>query len=101
MSRAEFLSATDTLIGSGEALLAEPAWEPFRNWLLESDRLLERVWGRMDRRARQRASGIGARRGRHPPLRCGGRQRKARRPAYDADVGRAPGLDPAFRRPTG
>jgi hypothetical protein len=49
MSRAEFLAATDTLIVSGEALLAEPAWEPFRNWLLESDRLLERVWGRMDR----------------------------------------------------
>jgi len=49
MSRAEFLAATDALIGTGEALLAEPAWEPFRNWLLESDRLLERVWGRMDR----------------------------------------------------
>jgi hypothetical protein len=49
MSRAEFLAATDALIGSGEALLAEPAWEPFRAWLLASDRLLERVWGRMDR----------------------------------------------------
>jgi hypothetical protein len=49
MSRAEFLQATDGLIGTGEALLAEPAWEPFRAWLLESDRLLERVWGRMDR----------------------------------------------------
>ncbi len=24
-------------------------WEPFRLWLLESDSLLERVWGRMDR----------------------------------------------------
>jgi hypothetical protein len=49
MSRAEFLAATDALIGTGEALLTEPAWEPFRAWLLESDRLLERVWGRMDR----------------------------------------------------
>ena len=49
MSRAEFLAATDALIGTGEALVAEPAWEPFREWLIESDRLLERVWGRMDR----------------------------------------------------
>lgn len=49
MTRAAFLDATDTLIGTGEALVAEPAWEPFRAWLLESDRLLERVWGRMDR----------------------------------------------------
>lgn len=49
MSRADFLAATDALIGAGDALLVEPAWEPFRAWLLESDRLLERVWGRMDR----------------------------------------------------
>jgi hypothetical protein len=49
MSRAEFLTATDALIGTGEAIVAEPAWDPFRAWLLESDRLLERVWGRMDR----------------------------------------------------
>jgi len=49
MSRAEFLAATDALIGTGETLVAEPAWEPFRDWLLASDRLLERVWGRMDR----------------------------------------------------
>jgi hypothetical protein len=49
MSRAAFLSATDTLIDTGEALLAEPEWERFRRWLLESDALLERVWGRMDR----------------------------------------------------
>src|SRR5918992_1749870 len=49
MSRAAFLAATDDLIGTGEALVADPAWEPFRAWLLESDRLLERVWGRMDR----------------------------------------------------
>ena len=49
MTRAAFLEATDALIGAGEALVVEPAWEPFRAWLLESDRLLERVWGRMDR----------------------------------------------------
>jgi hypothetical protein len=49
MSRAEFLAATDELIGTGEELLAEPGWDRFRAWLLESDRLLERVWGRMDR----------------------------------------------------
>ena len=49
MSRAEFLEATDELIGTGERLLAEPGWDRFRAWLLDSDRLLERVWGRMDR----------------------------------------------------
>ena len=49
MSRAEFLEATDQLIGTGESLVAEPEWDRFRLWLLESDRLLERVWGRMDR----------------------------------------------------
>jgi hypothetical protein len=49
MSRAAFLEATDALVRTGEELLAEPAWDPFRAWLLESDRLLERVWGRMDR----------------------------------------------------
>jgi hypothetical protein len=49
MSRAAFLQATDELIGTGEGLLAEPAWDRFGAWLLESDRLLERVWGRMDR----------------------------------------------------
>ena len=49
MSRAAFLEATDALVATGERLVEEPAWEPFRNWLLESDRLLERVWGRMDR----------------------------------------------------
>ena len=27
----------------------EPDWDRFRAWLLESDRLLESVWGRMDR----------------------------------------------------
>ena len=49
MSRTAFLEATDALIGTGEALVASPAWDRFREWLLESDRLLERVWGRMDR----------------------------------------------------
>ena len=49
MSRAAFLRATDELIATGERLTAEPAWDGFREWLLASDRLLERVWGRMDR----------------------------------------------------
>ncbi len=49
MTRAAFLDATDRLIEQGDRLLADPAWDPFREWLIESDRLLERVWGRMDR----------------------------------------------------
>ena len=49
MSRTAFLEATDELIATGERLSAEPAWDDFREWLLRSDRLLERVWGRMDR----------------------------------------------------
>src|SRR5688500_561642 len=49
MSRAAFLAATDALVEAGDALVAEPDWERFRAWLLESDALLERVWGRMDR----------------------------------------------------
>ncbi len=49
MSRAEFFSATDDLIATGERLLETPEWDGFRAWLLESDALLERVWGRMDR----------------------------------------------------
>ena len=49
MSRAAFLEATDALIGTGDGLVARPDWDRFRAWLLESDRLLERVWGRMDR----------------------------------------------------
>ncbi len=49
MSRAAFLVATDELIGEGDALVASPTWDRFRAWLLASDRLLERVWGRMDR----------------------------------------------------
>jgi hypothetical protein len=49
MSRAAFLAATDALVDAGDALVAEPDWDRFRAWLLESDALLERVWGRMDR----------------------------------------------------
>ena len=49
MPRAAFLSATDELIAAGDALVAAPDWDGFREWLLASDRLLERVWGRMDR----------------------------------------------------
>lgn len=49
MSRAAFLAATDELIAIGDALVAAPDWDRFRDWLLASDRLLERVWGRMDR----------------------------------------------------
>lgn len=49
MSRAAFLAATDALIEAGDALLANPDWDAFRAWLMESDTLLERVWGRMDR----------------------------------------------------
>jgi hypothetical protein len=49
MSRAAFLAATDALIATGDALIADPSWDRFRDWLIESDALLERVWGRMDR----------------------------------------------------
>jgi hypothetical protein len=49
MSRAAFLDATDSLIATGETLVASPAWDGFRAWLIDSDQLLERVWGRMDR----------------------------------------------------
>ena len=49
MSRSAFLAATDALIETGDALVAEPDWDGFRRWLIESDALLERVWGRMDR----------------------------------------------------
>jgi hypothetical protein len=49
MSRRAFLAATDRLIETGDALAAEPDWNGFRMWLLNSDELLERVWGRMDR----------------------------------------------------
>jgi len=49
MSRRAFLDQTDRLIADGEALLTTPHWDLFRAWLLNSDELLERVWGRMDR----------------------------------------------------
>jgi hypothetical protein len=49
MSRAAFLEETDALIATGDRLVAQPSWDEFRAWLLDSDRLLERVWGRMDR----------------------------------------------------
>jgi len=49
MSRAEFLAATGELIDDGEAIISEPAWDRFRAWLMASDQLLEKVWGRMDR----------------------------------------------------
>ena len=49
MSRRRFLDLTDRLIADGEGLLADPDWNLFRLWLLNSDELLERVWGRMDR----------------------------------------------------
>ena len=49
MSRREFLRATDDLVAAGDALITAPDWDRFRDWLLTSDALLERVWGRMDR----------------------------------------------------
>ena len=49
MSRRAFLAETDALIATGEALVERPEWDRFRDWLLVSDQLLERVWGRMDR----------------------------------------------------
>lgn len=49
MSRTEFLARTDALIEEGDRLSQDPDWSAFRLWLLNSDELLERVWGRMDR----------------------------------------------------
>ena len=49
MTRRAFLAATDDLIAQGDRLAETPDWDGFRTWLLESDRLLESVWGRMDR----------------------------------------------------
>ena len=49
MSRAAFLAATDALIEAGDELIAQPDWDGFRAWLIESDSLLQRVWGPMDR----------------------------------------------------
>lgn len=49
MSKSAFLRATDELVATGEAIVAAPEWDRFREWLIASDGLLERVWGRMDR----------------------------------------------------
>ena len=49
MTRRRFLELTDELIAEGDRLVTEPDWNGFRMWLLNSDELLERVWGRMDR----------------------------------------------------
>src|SRR5438093_3183262 len=49
MSRKRFLELTDQLIAQGDRLVTDPDWNLFRLWLLNSDELLERVWGRMDR----------------------------------------------------
>jgi hypothetical protein len=49
MSRRRFLEMTDGLIATGERLVDDPDWNGFRMWLLNSDELRERVWGRMDR----------------------------------------------------
>jgi hypothetical protein len=49
MTRGAFLAATDALIAEGDRLATTPDWDAFRKWLLDSDQLLESVWGRMDR----------------------------------------------------
>lgn len=49
MTRPEFLELTDRLVAEGDRLVADPDWNRFRLWLLNSDELLERVWGRMNR----------------------------------------------------
>lgn len=49
MTRADFLARTDALIAEGDRLATAPDFDAFRTWLLESDQLLELVWGRMDR----------------------------------------------------
>ncbi len=49
MTRADFLARTDALIAEGDRLAIEPDFDAFRAWLIESDQLLELVWGRMDR----------------------------------------------------
>jgi hypothetical protein len=99
MTRRRFLDLTDDLIGEGEAILADPDWNRFRLWLLNSDELLEKVWGRMDRYHLAWLNvgrDIAGRRG-HPALRHRGRGREAGRAAYDEDRGRAARLDPAQR----
>ncbi len=49
MTRVEFLARTDALIAEGDRLATAPDFDAFRAWLIESDQLLELVWGRMDR----------------------------------------------------
>ena len=49
MSRRQFLELTDDLVAEGERIVADPGWNAFRMWLLNSDELLERIWGRMER----------------------------------------------------
>ena len=49
LTRRAALERTDRLITDGDKLLAEPDWNLFRHWLLNSDELLEQLWGRMDR----------------------------------------------------
>jgi len=49
MTRDEFLRATDDLVTTGDSIVESPEWDRFRDWLIASDTLLERVWGRMDR----------------------------------------------------
>ena len=77
MSRAAFLAATDELIATGDALAEHPDWDRFRDWLLVSDRLLERVWGRMDR---YHLAWLNVGRGSAPP----GAGRRTRRPSAGA-----------------
>ena len=100
MTRAEFLARTDALIAEGDRLATEPDFDAFRAWLIESDQLLELVWGRMDRYhlawlnvGRDSAPpGSPAGRGGDRPLRDRGVARQGGRPAYDAHLGGAPGL---------
>src|SRR5438105_14371651 len=49
MTRKRFLELTDQLVSEGDQLLEDPDWNRFRDWLINSDELLERVWGRMNR----------------------------------------------------
>ena len=47
--RPDALERTRELIARGEQIVADPDWDAFRFWLLESDEFLESLWGRMDR----------------------------------------------------